>query len=79
VDCNKLATTLPEFHPQWTLRQGVEELVEAYQHYGLTNESLVDRYQRVKHIKKLMDEQWLDLSLRWHQTVPSSPLGAENV
>ena len=30
VNCDKIARTLPEFKPQWTVRKGVEQLYEAY-------------------------------------------------
>ena len=30
VNCDKIAETLPEFQPQWTVRRGVEELYAAY-------------------------------------------------
>jgi hypothetical protein len=66
VDCSKLAKTLPEFDPQWTVRRGIEELYSAYRTYGLTLEEVLGaKYVRIKHIKKLQSERQLDTALRW--------------
>ena len=66
VDCGKLARTLPEYRPQWTVRRGMEQLRDAFQRYGLTREELVgDRYFRIKRIRALQAEGVLDETLRW--------------
>lgn len=66
VDCSKLAKTLPEFQPQWTVRRGIEELYAAYKRYDLTlEEFLGTRYVRIKHIRKLQSQGRLDETLRW--------------
>lgn len=66
VDCNKIARVLHEFKPQWTARRGVEELYESYRKVGLTlDEFEGERYKRIAHVKKLVDEGRLDDELRW--------------
>lgn len=66
VDCNKIATVLHEFKPQWTARRGVEELYETYQRVGLTLEDFEgERYKRIAHIQKLVNSGKLDNTLRW--------------
>jgi nucleoside-diphosphate-sugar epimerase len=66
VDCGKLAETLPEFRPQWTVRRGIEELCTAYQRLGLTrDEFLGERFLRIKHLEKLQREGRVDAMLRW--------------
>jgi nucleoside-diphosphate-sugar epimerase len=66
VDCGKIARTLEEFQPQWTVRRGIEQLYDAYQRYGLSAfEFMGTKYLRIKHIKKLQSEGRLDGSLRW--------------
>jgi nucleoside-diphosphate-sugar epimerase len=66
VDCSKLATTLPEFNPQWNVRRGMEQLYDAFRRYGLTESEFVGgKYLRIKHIRKLQNEGRLDGSLRW--------------
>ena len=66
VDCSKIARTLPEFRPQWTVRRGVAQLRAAYQAAGLTAEQFLgDRYLRIKQIQKLMGAGRLDSDLRW--------------
>ena len=68
VDCQKLATTLPEFAPRWTVRRGIEQLYAAYQANHLsTDEFLGTTYLRLKHIRKLQNEGRLDATLRWQK------------
>ena len=48
VNCDHVAETIPEFQPVWTVRKGVEELYDAYQRFGLTDETLHSwRLQRI--------------------------------
>jgi nucleoside-diphosphate-sugar epimerase len=64
VDCDKLAT-LPGLDLRWTARRGVEQLYEAFKEHGLTVEDLTgSRYQRIAHIKSLLEGDRLDLDLR---------------
>jgi hypothetical protein len=57
---------VPEFHPQWTVRRGVEQLVEAYQRFGLSIEDFgSERHQRIKRIRSLQEAGKLDNDLRW--------------
>jgi len=45
VDCSKLMRTLPEYHPEWTVREGMEQLREAFERNGLTRDELLgDKY-----------------------------------
>jgi len=68
VDCNKIARVLHEFKPQWTARRGVEELYESYRKVGLTLEEFEgERYKRIAHVKRLVDEGRLDHELRWRR------------
>jgi nucleoside-diphosphate-sugar epimerase len=65
VDFTKIETKLPGFKPAWTLRQGIEELYEAYKRIGLTAEDWAGaRYYRLKTIKGLMARNELDEQLR---------------
>ncbi len=66
VDCNYIARKLHAFKPQWTVRRGIEELYEAYTRVGLTlDEFEGERFKRIAHIQKLVNEQRLDADLRW--------------
>jgi hypothetical protein len=50
----------------WTVRKGVEQLVEAYRRYGLRIEDLTgERHQRLKRIRALQSAGRLDNDLRW--------------
>jgi nucleoside-diphosphate-sugar epimerase len=66
VDCGKIAATLPDFQPQWTVQRGVRELSDAYREHGLTTEQFVgSRYLRIKRIQQLQGEGRVDATLRW--------------
>jgi nucleoside-diphosphate-sugar epimerase len=67
VNCDKIARVLSNFQPQWNARQGARELYEAYQAAGLTTADLQQgRYIRIKQIRKLLEAETLDASLRWN-------------
>lgn len=66
VNFSKIVTTLPNFKAECSLRQGVEELYERYQRYGLVREDLdTAKYFRVRWIKRLLNEGRLNRELRW--------------
>ncbi|HEY0699141.1 MAG TPA: SDR family oxidoreductase [Micromonospora sp.] len=66
VDCDRIAAEVPGFRPRWTVRKGIEELVEAYQRYGLTSDTFRgERHQRLRRIQALRDAGRLDDKLRW--------------
>lgn len=66
VDCNKIARTLHGFKPQWTARRGIVELYEVYKQVGITLDDFEgERFKRIAHIKKLIEDGKLDLDLRW--------------
>ena len=68
VDCNRIARELHGFKPQWTARRGVEQLYDAYRQVGLTLEEFEgERYMRIAHVKKLVEEGLLDEDLRWRE------------
>lgn len=65
VDCSRIALTLHDFKPQWTLRRGVEQLYEAYKMVGLTLEEFEgEKFKRIAHVQKLIAEGTLDADLR---------------
>ena len=66
VNCDKLPRTLKSFQPCWNARLGAKELYEAYKKNGITLEDFEGpRYQRIGHIRKLLDEGLLDDSFRF--------------
>ncbi|HEY8472295.1 MAG TPA: SDR family oxidoreductase [Natronosporangium sp.] len=66
VSCERIATEIPSFRPRWTLRQGIEQLVDAYRRYGLRIDDLMgERHQRLAKIKSLQQAGRLDGQLRW--------------
>jgi nucleoside-diphosphate-sugar epimerase len=66
VSFAKVERGLPGFEPQWTVRRGIEELLEAYRRYGLTLEDFESsRFQRIMRIRELLDAGQLGDDLRW--------------
>jgi nucleoside-diphosphate-sugar epimerase len=66
ITCDKIMETLPAYQPQWTVRKGVEELLEAYKAVALKQEDLEgSQFLRIKHILGLIDRNELDKDLRW--------------
>lgn len=55
VNFSKIATTLPNFKPEWDARKGAEELYQIYRASSLTlDEFEGPRYQRISHLKSLI-------------------------
>lgn len=66
VDFSRLAQDLPDFSIQWSLVDGIEEMVEAYQRHGFDQESLTGpSFIRLRRIRQLLDAGQLDDRLRW--------------
>lgn len=66
VSCEKIRRIVPGFKPEWTARQGAQELYQAYQAIGLTKKDLeVGKYTRMAQIQKLLKAGSLDNSLRF--------------
>ena len=69
VDFSKIRERVPAFQPSWTVREGVEQLREAYQRNGLTLEDLVGpRFSRLERIRQLQALGQLSTDLRWTST-----------
>jgi len=65
VDFTKLEDTFGELKLRWTVRDGVEELLDSYNRYGLTIEDLQSgRYTRLRRIRELLDSGEINDDLR---------------
>lgn len=70
VDFGKIARVLPAFRPRWDVVAGTHELYAAYCSAGLSMQQFEGpRYQRISHIRELLDTDTIDRSLRWCSTV----------
>ncbi len=70
VNCDYIRERLPGFVPRWTARRGAQELCEAYRRIGLTLEEFEgQRYQRIAHIRMLMEQGIVDHELRYREDV----------
>jgi nucleoside-diphosphate-sugar epimerase len=65
VDCSKIASVLPAFRPQWTVKRGVQQLHDAFRQYGISLSELNTKYIRLKHINALQQRGVLDQEMRW--------------
>ena len=65
VDFGKIYRAIPAYHPRWTVRHGIEQLVAAYTFGGMTSEVFAGpRYFRLRTVNQLIDRGDLDLDLR---------------
>ncbi|NNF65576.1 MAG: SDR family oxidoreductase [Acidimicrobiia bacterium] len=63
VSFDRFEEVLPHATPQWTLARGIAQLVEVFSSVGVSD-AVIDRYSRVKHLKRLTEEGGLDESVR---------------
>ena len=65
VDFTKIGRMLPAYQPQWTVPQGIDELVADMTRFGLTTEDFEGpRFVRLARIRQLLAEGRLDNELR---------------
>lgn len=66
VNFDKAMANLKHFKPVWNARKGVEECYAAYQKYGVTEAEFEGpKYQRLAHIKKLIENNVINNDLRF--------------
>jgi nucleoside-diphosphate-sugar epimerase len=73
----KVAERLPGFRPTWTLRKGIEELLQGYRNRQLTPADFFGaRYVRIARVRELQKSGELDQGLRWVTPPPPATAGA---
>ena len=66
VGFTKLAEAFLELVLDWNAELGARELVDAYEHVGMTLEDFEgDRYIRLRRLRTLLDDGSLAADLRW--------------
>lgn len=66
VNFEKIEKGLPGYDPSWTVAKGVEQLCDAYEATGLTQEDLEgSRYLRIARIQELLEQKRLDENLHF--------------
>src|SRR5579862_7110526 len=61
VNCDKIRSRLPAFEPRWTVRNGIEQVYEAFTRYGTSAEEfLSSQFIRLKRIRELQTAGDLD-------------------
>jgi len=79
VDFAKLDTTFPDLKMQWSVREGIDELVQSYAKYGLTYDDFTSsRYVRLRRIRELLDAGIVDEMLRRKTDQPPPAPGSMN-
>jgi nucleoside-diphosphate-sugar epimerase len=79
VDFSKLEATFPDLNLCWSVRKGVDELVDAYTKYGLTYKDFVSsRFVRLRRIRELLSARIVDEMLR-RQTFEHLPTPGEAI
>ncbi|MGD1881864.1 MAG: NAD-dependent epimerase/dehydratase family protein [Paracoccaceae bacterium] len=64
VNCDKIQSVMPHFKPEWDARRGAQSIYEAMIAEKLTLEEFEGpRYQRIGHIRKLVDDGVIDTAL----------------
>jgi nucleoside-diphosphate-sugar epimerase len=77
VSFDRATEALPDFQPQWTVARGAAELLDAFRRHGLSFDDFVSsRFDRIKRIRELQDEERLDSSLRWRGAISSDVAGS---
>lgn len=75
VNCDKIQQALPGFRPEWTARQGAQELYDVYKTIGLCHEDVESgRYIRIRQIQSLLNAGKVDDSLRWFPQPTKMPV-----
>lgn len=73
VSFEKAIKTLKHYKPRWTVKKGVEECYETYKKHGVTLEEFEGpKYQRLAHIKMLMENGVIDSKLRFREHAKSA-------
>jgi nucleoside-diphosphate-sugar epimerase len=66
VSCDKIRARLPAFQPQWTVRDGIEQVYDTLCRHGTSAEEfLSSQFIRLKRIRELQSAGALDDMLRW--------------
>ena len=66
VSFEEIRDALPSYEPRWTVRRGIDQLLDAYREHGITLEELHGtRYSRIQQLRSLLDDKRLDSTLRW--------------
>ncbi|MHA7815345.1 MAG: NAD-dependent epimerase/dehydratase family protein [Pseudohaliea sp.] len=74
VDCRRAETTLEGWQPQWTVREGIDDLLEHYRRVGLSRDDFEGhRYQRLAHLRRRLAAGELDAALRPRSTALAGP------
>lgn len=79
LDFSKLVETFPELRLCWSVRSGIDELVDAYAKHGLTHDDVLSsRFVRLRRIRELVSVGLVDEMLRRQTSEPFPAPGGGN-
>jgi nucleoside-diphosphate-sugar epimerase len=64
VDFSRFRAAIPGFDCDWSVKDGANELIDAYQRHGLTTDSFTNRFTRLAWLRARSDESAIDETLR---------------
>lgn len=67
VDFSRFRAAVPGFDCEWTVRQGADELADAYRKHGLHEEDFERRFTRLAVLRAASDSGAVDNTLRWRR------------
>jgi hypothetical protein len=71
ADFSKLNDTFPALRLEWSVREGISELLAAYTKYALTYDDFTSsRFVRLRRVRELLDAGLLDDQLRPQGNLP---------
>jgi nucleoside-diphosphate-sugar epimerase len=71
VRCDRIAKELPHFRPVWTVKSGIEQLLDVLRRQPLSSEDFEgSRFDRKTHLLQLLDRGIFDRGLRRKSAVP---------
>ncbi len=66
VSSDKIASTMPQYKPTWSVRKSISELLEKYTELNLRPDEFEGpQYNRIAHLRSLMHKGKLNDDLRW--------------
>ena len=75
VSCDLIKRTLPEYQTTWTAARGIDEVYQVVRGSGLDAKDFEgERYNRIAHVRSLIEGDKLSTSLRWTEPAMLDPV-----
>ena len=78
VSCDLIKRTLPEYQTTWTATRGIDEVYQIVRGSGLDAKDFEgERYNRIAHVRSLIEGDKLSTSLRWTEPAMLDPVSVD--